>query len=68
MKTLKVLTIVAITGLAGTVALNACPSDRGNKKQCQTNKQDKCIKKNYKKNRHSRSDMREIFQQLDLTL
>jgi len=67
MKTLKVLTIVAITGLAATMAANACPSNGTNQAQCETNKQDKCKKNNYKHNRHSKSDMREIFQQLDLT-
>ncbi len=67
MKTLKVLTIVAITGLAGTVAANACPSAGLNKAQCQTNNQKKCQKGDYKNNKHNRSEMKEIFQKLDLT-
>ncbi len=67
MKTLKVLTIVAITGLVGTVAANACPSTGTNKAQCQTNNQKKCQKGDYKKNKHNRSEMKEIFQQLDLS-
>ncbi|MBT8343339.1 MAG: Spy/CpxP family protein refolding chaperone [Sulfurovum sp.] len=59
MKTLKVLTIVAITGLAGTVTANACPA--GVKKTiCE--KQEMCTHKNGK-----RGEMKEIFQKLDLT-
>jgi Spy/CpxP family protein refolding chaperone len=60
MKTLKLLTIVAITGLASTVAVNACPSNGLNKQKCET-------KKMCKKNKGQRGDMREIFQKLDLT-
>lgn len=60
MKTLKVLTIIAITGLAGTVAANACPSNGQNKQMCE--KQEMC-----QKNKGHRGDMKEIFQKLDLT-
>jgi protein CpxP len=60
MKTLKVLTIIAITGLAGTVAANACPSNGQNKQICK--KQKIC-----QKNKGHRGDMKEIFQKLDLT-
>jgi len=67
MKTLKVLTIVAITGLAGTVAANACPSNGQKNEQCQTNKQDKCQKNKYQKHRANKNEMKKIFQQLDLT-
>jgi len=67
MKTLKVLTIVAITGLAGTVAANACPSNGQKNEQCQTNKQDKCQKYKGQKHRGNKAEMKKIFQQLDLT-
>lgn len=67
MKTLKVLTIVAITGLVGTVAANACPSNGQKNEQCQTNKQDKCQKNKRQKHRANKSEMKKIFQQLDLT-
>jgi len=67
MKTLKVLTIVSITGLAGTVAVNACPSNGQNNAQCQTNKEDKCQKNMRQKHRANKSEMKKIFQQLDLT-
>jgi Spy/CpxP family protein refolding chaperone len=60
MKTLKVLTIVAITGLAGTVAVHACPSNGLNKQKCENKKM--CIK-----NKAQRGDMKEIFKNLDLT-
>ncbi|MFC2057986.1 Spy/CpxP family protein refolding chaperone [Campylobacterota bacterium] len=60
MKTLQVLTIVAITGLAGTVAANACPSNGQNKQMCE--KQKIC-----QKNNNKRTQMKEIFQKLDLT-
>lgn len=67
MKTLKVLTIVAITGLIGATAANASPSNKGNGTSCP--KQEKCEKKNkckmYKYNK--RSEMKEIYQKLDLT-
>ncbi len=66
MKTLKVLTIVAITGLAGTVAANACPSNGQNKQMCA--KQEMCAKqKMCQKNNNKRTHMKEIFQKLDLT-
>jgi Spy/CpxP family protein refolding chaperone len=62
MKTLKVLTIVAITGLVGTVAANACPASFGDKKaMCE--KQNKC----QKKKKHNRGEMREIYQKLNLS-
>ncbi len=67
MKTLKVLTIVAITGLAGTVAANACPSNGQKNEQCQTNKQNKCQKNMRQKHTSKKSEMKKIFQQLDLT-
>ena len=54
MKTLKVLTIVAITGLVGTVAANACPLGGEKNAMCQ-------------KRKDNRADMKEIFQKLDLT-
>jgi Spy/CpxP family protein refolding chaperone len=60
MKTLKVLTIVTITGLAGTVTANACPSNGQNKQMCE--KQKMC-----QKNSNKRPQMKEIFQKLDLT-
>lgn len=60
MKTLKVLTIVAIAGLAGTVAASACPSNGQNNQMCE--KQNMCQKNN------KRTHMKEIFQKLDLTL
>jgi len=67
MKTLKVLTIVAITGLAGTVAANACPSNGQNKKMCE--KQEKCEKQNKcQKNKHyNKGAMKKIYKELDLT-
>lgn len=57
MKTLKVLTIVAITGLVGLTVANACPSKGGQgsgEKSCKSFKQQK-------------SQMRGMFKQLDLT-
>ena len=54
MKTLKVLTIVAITGLVGATAVHAGPNCKKDDKQCQ-------------KRIENRSAMKEIFQQLDLT-
>lgn len=67
MKTLKVLTIVAITGLLGATAANACPSNGDKRGMCP--KQEKCEKQNKcKMNKHSkRSQMKEIYQKLDLT-
>jgi len=67
MKTLKVLTIVAMTGLLGATAANACPSNKGNGMSCP--KQEKCEKKyKCKVNKHDkRSEMKEIYQKLDLT-
>lgn len=70
MKTLKVLTIVAITGLVGVVSANACPSGGENKAQCQKNKQETCQTKKQKacqKNKHQKGAMKEIFQKLELT-
>lgn len=62
MKTLKVLTIVAITGLVGTVAANACPSSFGDKRAvCE--KQIKC----QKNKKYNRGEMREVYQKLNLT-
>ena len=54
MKTLKVLTIVAITGLVGATAVHAGPDCKQNDKMCE-------------KRKDKRADMKEIFQQLDLT-
>ena len=70
MKTLKVLTIVASTGLLGATAANACPSNKGNGSSCP--KQEKCEKQKnctkQKMNKYDkRSEMREIYQKLDLT-
>ena len=67
MKTLKVLTIVAITGLVGATAANACPSNKGNGTSCP--KQEKCEKQyKGKMGKHDkRSEMKEIYQKLDLT-
>jgi len=67
MKTLKVLTIVAITGLIGTVAANACPLAGENNAMCQ--KQEKCEKQNkcQKDKKYNRGEMKEIYKKLDLT-
>ena len=67
MKTLKVLTIVVITGLVGTVAANACPLGGKNNAMCQ--KQEKCEKQNkcQKNKKYNRGEMKEIFQKLDQT-
>ena len=54
MKTLKVLTIVAITGLAGATAVYAGPNCNKGDKQCQ-------------KRVENRAAMNDIFKQLDLT-
>lgn len=54
MKTLKVLTIVAITGLVGATSVYASPLNMENKKMCH-------------KNKEHRNDMKEIFKKLDLT-
>lgn len=54
MKTLKVLTIVAITGLVGATAVHAGPACKENDKMCQ-------------KKKENRAGMKEIFQQLNLT-
>ncbi len=54
MKTLKVLTIVAITGLVGATAVHAGPACKENDKM-------------HQKWKDKRSDMKEIFQKLDLT-
>jgi len=54
MKTLKVLTIVAITGLVGATAVHAGPACKENDTMCQ-------------KRKDNRAAMQEIFQKLDLT-
>ena len=54
MKTLKVLTIVAMTGLVGATAVHAGPNCNKGDKQCQ-------------KRVENRAAMKDIFQQLDLT-
>jgi len=61
MKTLKVLTIVAITGLVGATAANACPSFGDKRGMCE--KQNEC----QKNKKYNRGEMKEIFQKLDLT-
>ena len=53
MKTLKILTIVAITGLVGLTAVNACPMDGGNKM--------------HKGMKHKKAQMKKVFKELDLT-
>jgi len=67
MKTLKVLTIIAITGLMGATAVNACPSNKGNGMNCL--KHEKCGKQNKgMMNKHDkRKEMKAIYQKLDLT-
>ena len=57
MKLVKTLTIVAVTGLVGLTALQACPGgcgDRGGDKSCKGMKQ-------------QRGQMKGVFKQLDLT-
>ena len=54
MKTLKVLAIVAMTGLVGATAVHAGPACKENDKMCQ-------------KRNDNRAAMQEIFQKLDLT-
>jgi len=54
MKTLKVLTIVAITGLVSATAVHAGPACQENNKMCQ-------------KKKDNRAEMKEIFQQMNLT-
>jgi len=54
MKTLKVLTIVALTGLVGATAVHAGPNCKKDYTQCQ-------------KRMENRSAMKEIFEKLDLT-
>ncbi|MCW8820790.1 MAG: Spy/CpxP family protein refolding chaperone [Sulfurovum sp.] len=54
MKTLKVLTIVAITGLVGATSVYASPFNAESNKMCQ-------------KNKEHRNGMKEIFKKLDLT-
>lgn len=67
MKTLKVLTIVAITGLAGSVAAHACPSNGVHGKQYQSQKEEKCQKSHHRFDKHSKKKMKEVFKSLDLT-
>ena len=54
MKTLKVLTIVALKGLVGATAVHAGPNCKKGDKQCE-------------KRIENRTAMKEIFQKLDLT-
>ena len=56
-----------MTGLAGTVAVNACPSNGENNAQCQTYKEDKCQKNKRQNHRANKAEMKKIFKQLDLT-
>ena len=67
MKTLKVLTIIAITGLLSATVANACPSNKENGMNCP--KHEKCGKQNKgMMNKHDkRKEMKEIYQKLDLT-
>jgi len=67
MKTLKVLTIVAITGMVGATAANACPS--GAEKRAMCSKQEKCEKQiKCQKNKHyNKGEMKKIYKELDLT-
>ena len=73
MKTLKVLTIVAITGFIGATAANACPSNKGNGMNCpkqeKCKKQEKCdVQYKGKMGKHDkRKEMKEVYQKLDLT-
>jgi Spy/CpxP family protein refolding chaperone len=53
MKTLKTLTIVAVTGLVGLTALNACPMGGGEKM--------------HEGMKHKKGQMIKMFKQLDLT-
>ncbi len=72
-KTLKVLTIVAITSVAGVMTLNAQPMNQENcktmKQQCNTEKKSACkSQKRMKKHQAMHRDkIRKIFQELDLT-
>lgn len=61
MKRLKVLTIVAITGLVGMTALNACP------KNCDSQKTCKGMKEKGAHLKDKRAHMKDVFRQLDLT-
>lgn len=73
MKTLKVLTIVAITGVAGVMTLNAQPMNMENckmmKQQC--NAEQNAAGKSYRgMNKHHKmrkNPMMKIFRELDLT-
>ncbi|WP_309498572.1 Spy/CpxP family protein refolding chaperone [Sulfurovum sp.] len=60
MKTLKVLTIVAITGLVGITAVNACPQNA----DAMCPKQTKCDKPS---KHYNKGEMEELYKQLDLT-
>jgi len=73
MKTLKVLTIVAVTGIAGVMTLNAQPMNMENckmmKQQCNAEKKAACksrkgMNKHYKM---QKNPMMKVFKELDLT-
>lgn len=67
MKTLKVLTIVAITGLLGATAANACPSNKGNGMNCPKHEKCETQHKGMMNKHDKRKEMKEIYQKLDLT-
>lgn len=60
MKTLKVLTIVAITGFVGITASNACPQNAN----AMCPKQTKCDKQG---KHYNKGEMKELYTKLDLT-
>ncbi len=72
-KTLKVLTIVAVTGIAGVMTLNAQPMNMENckmlKKHCNAEKstEGKSYKRLNKQHKMHKSPMMKIFKELDLT-
>ena len=63
MKLVKTLTIVAVTGLVGLTAVQACPSSYKGSGE----KSSKSYKKSCKNDKHDKSQMRGMFKQLDLT-
>jgi len=73
MKTLKVLTIVAVTSVAGVMTLHAQPMNMENcktmKQQCNTEKKTACNshKRMNKHHKMRKNPMMKIFRELDLT-
>ncbi len=73
MKLVKTLTIVAVTGLVGLTALNACPSGCGQNdgaKSCKGMKEQRGQNygdKSYKGKKQQRGQMRGMFKELDLS-